>query len=131
MTDLTKLNGVNVRVGLHSQYNAVEMIEHISKEMKELIIRQIKGVSGKISIIIDESTSLSSKSVKYLKKHLVGFTRDGSSVMLGKHSAVAQKCLFQYPNVIIWHCLNYRLELALANSVDVVGGVNHFHIFID
>ncbi|KAJ8896690.1 hypothetical protein PR048_002035 [Dryococelus australis] len=76
--------------------------------MKERFIRLIKGVSGKISTIKDKSTRLSSKSI------------DGASVMLVKHSGVAQKLLSQYRNIIIWHCINHRLELALADSVDEV-----------
>ncbi|KAJ8871956.1 hypothetical protein PR048_028296 [Dryococelus australis] len=130
-----------------------------------------KGCFWKISIIIDEWTSLCSKSVliiylrceiskeqpptylfldlvelsdenllcclekhgfdsEYLKQHLVGFSSEGASVIIGKHSGVAQIGLFQYPNIITWHCMNHRLELSLADSVEV-GGVNHFHIFMD
>ncbi|KAJ8871502.1 hypothetical protein PR048_027824 [Dryococelus australis] len=132
--------------------------------MKEQIIRQIKNVSGKISIIIDESTSqvqnlceiskeqpptylfldlvkLSDEKSEtifqsllgclekhgfdseYLKQNLVGFTSDGASVMLGKHSAVAQKCLYQYPN-------RYN-NSALYESPTDWRSVNHFHIYMD
>lgn len=176
---LQQINGVNIGVGLHSRYSAVEIIQHVSKEMNNRIVKQIKDVSGKVSIIIDESTSLSSKSIlivylkceiskelppnylfldlvelsdqkaetvlqcllrclhkhgfdsEYLNQHLVAFTSDGASVMLGKRSGVAQKLLSLYPNLIIWHCMNHRLELALADAVDEVGGVNHFQIFMD
>ncbi|KAJ4430074.1 hypothetical protein ANN_22283 [Periplaneta americana] len=51
--------------------------------------------------------------------------------MLGKQSGVAQKFSSQYPNIIIWHCMNHRLELALADAIDEVGGVNHFQIVLD
>ncbi|KAJ8868421.1 hypothetical protein PR048_029937 [Dryococelus australis] len=68
--------------------------------------------------------------IEHLKQHLVGFTSDCASVMLGKHSGVAQKCPFQCPNIIIWHCMNHRLELTLDDSVNEVRGVNHFHIFM-
>lgn len=179
LVELQKLNGVDVGIGLHSRYSAVEIIDHISKEMKTRILNQVKDISGKISIIIDESTSISSKSVlivylkceiskdkppctlfldlvelsdqkaetvfnsvhqclegygfdgKYLKQNLVSFTSDGANVMLGKRSGVATRFLSLYPNIIIWHCMNHRLELAIADAVSEVAGVNHFQSFMD
>ncbi|XP_050505351.1 E3 SUMO-protein ligase KIAA1586-like [Diabrotica virgifera virgifera] len=179
LLELQKLNGVDIGVGLHSRYSAVEIIDHISKEMKLRILNKVKEVSGKISIIIDESTSISSKSVLiiylkceiskekspnilfldlvelpdqraesvfnstlkcleqygfdngYLKQNLVSFTSDGASVMLGKHSGVAKRFSTLYPDIIVWHCLNHRLELASGDAVSEVAGVNHFQIFMD
>lgn len=36
-----------------------------------------------------------------------------------------------FPNLIIWHCSNHRLELAVNDVVNEVDGINHFKIFID
>lgn len=179
LLELQKLNGVDIGIGLHSRYSAVEIIDHISKEMKLRILNKVKEISGKISLIIDEATSISCKSVlivylkceiskeqppstlfldlveladqkadsvfssalkcldkygfdnEYLKQNLISFTSDGASVMLGKHSGVAKRFLSLYPNIIIWHCMNHRLELAIADAVSEVAGVNHFQAFMD
>ncbi|KAK9744177.1 hypothetical protein QE152_g7999 [Popillia japonica] len=63
------MNGVDIGVGLHYRCSATEIINHNSDELKERITHQIKSISGKISILIDESTSLSDKStlIVYLK----------------------------------------------------------------
>lgn len=56
LLELQKLNGEHI--GLHSRFNANGIINYISDEMKNRVIRQIKRISDKISILIDESTSL-------------------------------------------------------------------------
>lgn len=48
--ELQKLNGVSSGVGLHSRYSAVEIIEHVSRDMKDRIIKRILEVPGNISI---------------------------------------------------------------------------------
>ncbi|XP_058841147.1 E3 SUMO-protein ligase KIAA1586-like [Acipenser ruthenus] len=67
----------------------------------------------------------------YLQKNLVAFASDGASVMLGKKSGVAKRISDMYPNIVVWHCLNHRLELAVADSVSETTGMNHFHSFMD
>lgn len=179
LLELQRLNGVDIGVGLHSRYSATTIIDHVAQEMKVKITSKIKIEGGKISIMLDESTSLSSKSVvivylkcetnkdndpetllldlieltdqksetvfeaviksltkygfdnDYLKKNLVAFTSDGANVMLGKRSGVAARFLTEFPNLIIWHCINHRIELALTDAVEEVSGVNHFHSFMD
>ncbi|KAK9693494.1 protein of unknown function (DUF4371) [Popillia japonica] len=173
------MNGVDIGVGLHSRFSATEIINHISDELKKRITHQIKSISGKISILIDESTSLSDKSTlivylkcetskdlppnvlfldlielpnqtadsifeallgclkkygfdrEYLKENLVAFACDGASVMLGKKSGVVEKLLQEFPNIVPWHCMNHRIELAVSDSISDVGAVNHFQIFMD
>ena len=51
--------------------------------------------------------------------------------MLGRKSGVVSQILGKYPNVIIWHCLNHRLELAVSDAIGEVTAVNHFQIFFD
>ena len=43
---------------------------------------------------------------EYLGKHLIAFTSDGASVMLGTKSGVGKSCKDQFPVLIIWHCMN-------------------------
>ncbi|XP_064421760.1 E3 SUMO-protein ligase KIAA1586-like [Latimeria chalumnae] len=179
LLELQNENGVDMGIGLHSRYSAAEIIDHIATEMRKKICQHIKVIKGKISILIDESTSLSSKTALvvylkcesdkkddphfmfldlielpdqkadtiakylleclqkhgfddfYLKQNLVAFASDGASVMLGTKSGVAKRLMEQYPDGIIWHCLNHRLELAVGDSVTEVSGVNHFHSLMD
>uniref|UniRef100_A0A3Q2XWZ4 DUF4371 domain-containing protein n=1 Tax=Hippocampus comes TaxID=109280 RepID=A0A3Q2XWZ4_HIPCM len=67
----------------------------------------------------------------YLKKHLVAFASDGASIMLARKSGVAKRMTERYPNILIWHCLNHRLELAVSDTVLGAPGVNHFQAFMD
>ncbi|MGH0134297.1 UNVERIFIED_CONTAM: hypothetical protein FKN15_027080 [Acipenser sinensis] len=46
-------------------------------------------------------------------------------------SGVVKRISDMYPNIIVWHCLNHRLELAVADSVSETTGMNHFHSFVD
>ena len=68
---------------------------------------------------------------KYLTNNLIAFCSDGASVMLGRNSGVGTRLKNDYPNIILWHCLNYRLQLILDNSVNDIKQVNHFKIFMD
>ncbi|KAJ8897990.1 hypothetical protein PR048_003350 [Dryococelus australis] len=179
LSELEQLNGVGIGIGLHSRYSTVEITDHISKEIKSKIIRQILEVSGKMLVNIDESTSLGATSTlivymkcevskelppyflfldlielldqkseivfehllnclkkhgfhdDYLKEHLVAFASDGASVMLGKNSGVAKKLVTNYTNIVLWHCMNHRLELTLSDAVEKVSGVNNLKIFMD
>ena len=63
---------------------------------------------------------------KYLKKNLIVFCSDGASVMIGRSSGVGTRLKNFFPNIIIWHCLNHRLQLALYDSVNDIKHVNHF-----
>lgn len=68
---------------------------------------------------------------EYLKRNLICFASDGASVMIGKKSGVATKLKTIFPNILIWHCSNHRLELAVNDVVEEVSGINHFKIFMD
>jgi len=58
----------------------------------------------------------------YMQKNLVSFTSDGTSVMLGKKNGVGTQMKTMFPQIILWHCLNHRLELAVADAIDSVNG---------
>lgn len=68
LLELQQLNGMKIGIRLYSGYSATEIIDHTSKEMRNRII-QVLDVSGRLSVIISESTSLGTKStlIVYLK----------------------------------------------------------------
>ena len=157
----------------------VTISEHIGNEMRTKICKLILDGKSKISILIDEATTVSKKSalVVYIKTclsgtvepvtfyldlielpgqdaesiyktllkclesygfsseilsdQLIGFASDGASVMFGSQSGVAKRIQNAFPNVVIWHCLNHRLELAVGDAVSEISGVNHFKILFD
>ena len=66
-----------------------------------------------------------------LSEKLICFASDGASVMLGSQSGVASRIQQVFPNVIIWHCMNHHLELAVGDAIREVSGTNHFKAFFD
>ena len=163
--------------GLHSLKNAVKIVDHIAKEIKSEVFAKITEQNKKICIIIDEASTISSKSVliifvkienedfsptifldlvelesqgaeqiyntmldslnsagfsnEYLKQSLIGFCSDGASVMLGRKSGISTRLQENFPKIVIWYCLNHRLQLVLDDSVNDIKQVNHFKIFMD
>ena len=45
--------------------------------------------------------------------------------MLGYKSGVGTLVRKDVPSIILWHCLNHRLELAVNDSSNAVSGVNY------
>lgn len=165
---------------LHTDKTCADIALHIASEMKKIICQNIILTKTKISILIDESTTLSklttlvvvvrafiedfpgepytfnldlielpntsaetiTKSLLdclgghgfdqiFLNEFFIAFACDGASVMIGKDSGVATRLKIQFPKLIIWHCSNHRLELAVGDVVAEVCGINHFKIFMD
>ena len=56
---------------------------------------------------------------------------DGASVMLGKQSGVATRLRALYPLIFPWHCMNHRLELAVADAIKEITAINTFKSFLD
>ncbi len=179
LLELQEANGLDLGPGLRSRFTATNMIGHIATEMRQSACSHIQKSGGKISVLIDESTTVSNKSALiiylkcqsevngephfmfldlieledqsaaticqsllrclschgfddiYLKNNLICFASDGASVMLGKKSGVASLLAEKYPNIIRWHCLNHRLELAVSSAIKEVTAVNHFQVFFD
>jgi len=69
--------------------------------------------------------------IEYLKNNLIDFYSDGASVMLGRNSGVGTRLKNDYPNIILWHNVNHRLQLILNDYVNDIKQVNHFKIFMD
>ena len=174
--DVSILNGVDIGTTLQSDKSCRAILNHIGHEMQFKICKIVIDSDTKMSIIIDESTTISKKSalIIYIKvclpepttffldiielddlgaecifstlmecldmygftlhvlsEKLICFASDGASVMLGSQSGVASRIQQVFPNVIIWHCMNHRLELAVGDAIHEVSGTNHFKAFFD
>lgn len=181
--DLQISNGLTMGKILHSDKTCHDIVTHIAFEMKNAICKNIIDNKRKISVLIDESTTLSKKTTlvvvirsnfedsssnlertyvfnldlieltdstaenitkdlliclnkygfdqTFLEEHLIAFACDGASVMIGKKSGVATRLQTIFPNLLVWHCSNHRLELAVNDCVNEVSGINYFKIFID
>jgi hypothetical protein len=76
------------------------------------------------------STNSTDVVIHQIQNDSVAFGSDGSSTMVGKDSGVAKRLKEEFPNLIFWHCLNYRIELAMSDALDSIGGEsNHFDFF--
>ncbi|UYV76696.1 K02A2.6-like, partial [Cordylochernes scorpioides] len=75
---LQTLNGIKLGSTLHSRYSATQIINHIACEMRKMLVAKILSTNSKITILIDESTTLSNKStlVIFLKAYLGGESID-------------------------------------------------------
>ena len=51
--------------------------------------------------------------------------------MLGCKSGVKKLLSERFPSIIVWHCANNRLELAVGDAVKKTSGINRFKSFID
>ncbi|XP_036612524.1 E3 SUMO-protein ligase KIAA1586-like [Trichosurus vulpecula] len=177
--ELQEEKGVDIGSCLHTRYSATRIAEHIAKEIKTKIFKNIIEENAKICVVIDETSAISKKSSlviylhcavwsapspvvlfvalkelvsttaecifstllsalndcgfhnEYLKANLIAFCSDGANTMLGRRSGVAVKLLENFPKVIIWHCLNHRLQLSLDDSISEIERVNHFKMFLD
>ncbi|KAJ8252839.1 hypothetical protein GJAV_G00206160 [Gymnothorax javanicus] len=69
--------------------------------------------------------------IELLREVLIGFCSDGASVMLGAKSGVVKLLQDDFPGIVLWHCLNHRLELAADQALDVTGGTKDFQAFLD
>ena len=67
----------------------------------------------------------------FIKDNFIAFASDGASAMLGRKSGVAAHLQLLYPQLIVWHCLNHSLELAVGDTVKQTNNVNHFKSFLD
>lgn len=67
--ELQKLNGIDIGNTLHSRFSSTSIVSHIAVEMKKKIVCNIVKSKSKLSVLIDESTTLSTKSamVVYIK----------------------------------------------------------------
>jgi len=179
--DLQELNDLDMGRILHSTNACINIVNHTAKEMRKNLTKKIVSSNSKISLIIDESTTLSNVSTlilylrtcvantfmtspvnlfldlielqsvtargivnsllatllsygmteEYLRNNLICVACDGAAVMVERKSGLKKLMSEQFPSVIFWHCVNHRLELAVAGTVKEVSGINRFKAFID
>ena len=66
---------------------------------------------------------------KYLERNLLAFTSDGASVMMEAIKGVETILKSKYPQIVLWHCLNHRLRLAVSDTIKAVGGTQPIEDF--
>lgn len=182
LIELQKCNGCDIGTTLHSRFSATEIVRLISSEMKQQLCQVVQANGCKVSIMLDESTTISRKSTvmiylrvnlfpinettdalafpldlaeldgldaktitdtllsvlkkykfekRYLEKHLIGVCSDGASTMVGSKSGVLTRLKELYPDILLWHCMCHRIELAVGDAVKSVTAVNHVKVFMD
>ncbi|XP_006110332.2 E3 SUMO-protein ligase KIAA1586-like [Pelodiscus sinensis] len=179
LIDLQKVNGVEMGRLLQSRTVCGDIIEHVSLEMKQRIVSRIIEAKSKITVLVDEYSTLARKStliiflkasvdgvmnpvafpldlieldntsVENIKQDIIncllhyGFTKellteafvsfcsDGANLMLGAKAGLGKLLQKDFPNLILWHCLNHRLELVVDQALDITGGTNDFRAFLD
>lgn len=69
LIDLQMINGVNVGRVLHSNVTCADIVHFIAKEMRQALLASIRATRAKLTVIVDESTTLSKKSclIVYLR----------------------------------------------------------------
>ena len=69
--------------------------------------------------------------IELLQELFIGFCNDGASVMLGTKSGVGKLLKDKFPNIVLWHCLIHKLELAVENALESISGTNDFQSFLE
>lgn len=125
---LQELNGIKLGFTLHSRHSSTNITQHIFKEMKQKILKNINETNAKCSILIDESTTLSALCgmVVYLKVAIAN--NEPLFIFLdlvelksqaSKKNGVAKKLKDKYPLIFSWHCMNHRIKLAVNDSLKI------------
>lgn len=170
-------NGVNMSNLLHTDKACANIINSIASDMRTQLTKSVTDSDSKISLLIDESTTISNKTAlvihlracingkpttffldlvhlvsadaksivdavlktlaahgfdtNYMEEHFICFASDGASVMTGTKSGVGAILLGMFPDLVLWHCSNHRLELSVNDAIGEVSGINPFKIFLD
>ena len=112
------------KVGNHcSRQTAVKIVDHVANYH---VANDIKNDISMLKSLHDAGFNK-----EYLINNLIAFCSDGASVMLGRNSGVGARLKKDFLNIVIWHCLNHCLQLALDDSVNDIKQMNHFKIFMD
>ncbi|XP_069490898.1 E3 SUMO-protein ligase KIAA1586-like [Ambystoma mexicanum] len=175
--DLQTTNGCDLGRLLHSDHSCADIIDHISTEMRERLVRHMLQSKTKICILMDECNTYSKLKTliicvracfgkscapltifldlvelpgtmaevvldkllsclgmygfteDYLKAHLIQLVIDGTSQLIGKESGVGTLLKQKYPQLVLWHCANHKLELLVGDVSKQVTGVNQLTVF--
>ncbi|KAJ3591725.1 hypothetical protein NHX12_006857 [Muraenolepis orangiensis] len=160
LIELQEKNGANMGTSLHSRYSSTKIVEHIAKEMQKKIVHSIVTSSSKLSVLMDEATSISHKSamIVNLKVSVDGATPEFLFLELVELESQRAKdieeallsCLDTAGFTEEWLQKNWvsfvsdgasvmlgknsgvaRVELAVSDAVDEVQAVNHFKVFLE
>lgn len=104
-----------------------------SKEANSIFLKFVELPDTTATTIVDTllcELNTAGLDYEYLKMHLVSFATDGASNMLGKKNGVASIVSQKFPSVILWHCSNHRLELAVHDVVEEMHEVILFIIIL-
>ena len=72
--DLQEMNGIDMGCILHSTNACINIVNHISTDMRQKLVKEVVNSKSKMSLMIDESTRLSGKStlIVYLRSCIEG-----------------------------------------------------------
>ena len=112
---------------LRAQLDNAELPQNVFLQLVELSDQVAEVICNTILKIL-ENNGINNA---FLQRNLIAFCSDGASVMLGKCSGVGTRLKSKCPNLILWHCLNHRLELAVGDSVKAVDGFYHIQTLFD
>ena len=151
LIDLQEKNGVNVGSTLQSRFLARKwsialqracVQRYVNESKQSCVISYIRSVvcdDKPVNVFLDicELPGQDTQSIcdciantlakysfdkEYLVKNLIAFTFDGASVMLGVKSGVGKRLKDQFPALVLWYCMNHRLELAVSDAVKSING---------
>jgi len=173
LIDLQEGNSLHMGRVLHSKTLAVDIISHVSSQLKKKLLTKIIESRSKINVIVDEGTRVGQKSTliiflkasvdgeaapvsfpldlielenlcassdcllkngftnELLQEVFIGYCSDGASVMLGTKSEVGKLLKDEFPDIVLWHCLNHILELTVGNALDPTSGTNDMQSFLE
>jgi len=95
-------------------------------ELTEVVDSTAKGILETIESVLKRAGFTK----EWLQLNLIGFVSDGANVLLGKNNGVAAQLKRKYPDIFTFHCMNHRLELAVADTAKEGNGVSNFVSFI-
>lgn len=107
---------------------------NLSQDPEEIFFELIELNDQKASTIVTAVlTSLERYGMDdvYLKRKLISFASDGASTMIGKAFGVSSLFKEKFPRIVLWHCSNHRIELAVVDTIKETKSINHFQIFIE
>uniref|UniRef100_A0A3P9DT09 HAT C-terminal dimerisation domain-containing protein n=1 Tax=Maylandia zebra TaxID=106582 RepID=A0A3P9DT09_9CICH len=119
---LQVLNGVKMGRVLHSNNSCANILDHIAAEMKKKVVNDIVMNERKLCVLIDESTTISGKSVLVVCLRSAISSENPDTILFE---------LIELRSCFASRRLNHRLELAVCDVLKEVGGINHFKIFLD
>ena len=72
----------------------------------------------------------SKKYLELLQEVFIGFCSDVAGMMLGTKPGVGKLLKDKFSDIILWHCLNHILVLAVGYALKIIGGTNDFQSFL-